>query len=172
MEDDTDEESFASVMKKKLLETQSKALGKRKEPPVDSTVSTVKKIRVLRPAAQCKRRCKELNLPACVIGRPRSQDGSHVIVFEGTKSAPVDPKGKSLPKEITLLLSDLLRLGAVSVWICNPVAFPNDVDGLFECIYHFIESHCKCEDLHRPDLYNVYHHYASKRGPTVYYRYK
>jgi hypothetical protein len=121
---------------------------------------------------QCRRTCKELNLPACVIGRPRAPDGTHVIVFEDTKTSSADPECISLPKETTLLLSDLLSLGAFSVWMCNPVLFTNDMNGLFDAIYHFLEAHCKLEDLRRPDLHNVYHYYASKRGPTVYNRYK
>ena len=121
---------------------------------------------------QCRKTCKELNLPACVIGRPRAPDGTHVIVFEDTRTASTDPGCKSLPKETTLLLSDLLSLGAFSVWMCNPVLFTNDMNGLFDAIYHFLEAHCKLEDLRRPDLHNVYHFYASKRGPTVYNRYK
>jgi hypothetical protein len=71
-----------------------------------------------------------------------------------------------------LLLSDLLSLGVFSVWLCDPVSFQNDVNGCFDAIYHFLSVHCGLEGLKRADLYNVYHHFHSKRGPSVYNRYK
>ena len=109
---------------------------------------------------------------ACSTARPRPHDSDYVIVFEDTRSGIAGKRCKSLPRETALLLSDLLSLGVFSVWVCDPVIFRNDIKGLFEAIYHFLAVHCELEGLRRPDLYNVYHHYASKRGPTVYNRYK
>lgn len=122
--------------------------------------------------ATVKRRCKECSFHACSTARPRPHDSDHVIVFEDTRSGIADERCKSLPRETALLLSDLLSLGVFSVWMCDPVTFRNDIKGTFEAIYHFLAVHCELEGLRRPDLYNVYHHYASKRGPTVYNRYK
>jgi hypothetical protein len=52
------------------------------------------------------------------------------------------------------------------------VAFTNDVEGLLYVICHFLDVHCQLEDPRRADLHNVYYQHASKKGPTVYYRYK
>ena len=78
----------------------------------------------------------------------------------------------SLPKETTMLLHDLMSLGAFSVWLCHPLAFSNNINGLFEAIFHFLEVHCELEGLKRADLCNVYHHYCHGREPTTYHRYK
>jgi hypothetical protein len=127
---------------------------------------------ILKWISDVKRQCRECHFPACVTGRPWPTDNDPIIVFENTKTGNADGRCKCLPKETCSLLSDLLSLGVFSVWLCDPVSFQNDVNGCFDAIYHFLSVHCGLEGLKRADLYNVYHHFHSKRGPSVYNRYK
>jgi hypothetical protein len=120
-----------------------------------------------------QKRCKETTLKAASTGRPRPPDKTaNHIVFDDSKRCTRSKDCPSLPKETTMLLHDLMSLGAFSVWLFHPLAFSNDINGLFEAIFHFLEVHCELEGLKRADLYNVYHHYCHGREPTIYHRYK
>jgi hypothetical protein len=127
-----------------------------------------------------RRDCLEVNLPGNILGNPRSRRKESVVVFDADMKNPHVKAQYFLdecPKmswELAMLWHEILSLSCFSIWLCDPVIYCNDKLGLVVAINFFIQNHMGEDEVDEycASVINVYYHFRTVRGPTIYNRYK